>query len=208
MKLDSTMTKRRNFLGDRRGISSVEFALVCTVFFVFVFGIVDFTRAMWEWNAAAKATQVGVRYAVVNDMVSTSLANLKLVGVGGLQAGDAVPIGTAGTTNVITCTKSGGTGTCTGAADPSAFDDTAFTAIVTRMQSIYSDVTEENVVVEYRHVGLGFVGNPLGSDVDPAVTVRLTGLVFDFVTPGLSGIVSINMPDFAATLTGEDGRSS
>lgn len=203
-----SMPQRRILLRDRRGISSVEFALVCAVFFLFVFGIVDFARAMWEWNAATKATQVGVRYAVVNDMVSTSLANLKLVGVGGLQAGDSVPIGTAGTTNVITCTKSGGAGTCAGAADPSAFDDAAFTAIVTRMQSVYSDVTEDNVVVEYRHVGLGFVGNPLGSDIDPAVTVRLTGLVFNFATPGLSGIVSINMPDFAATLTGEDGRSS
>ena len=48
-------------------MSSVEFALVTIVFFLFVFGIFDFGRAMWQWNAAAKAVHWGARFAIVND---------------------------------------------------------------------------------------------------------------------------------------------
>lgn len=207
------MQRRTHFglrlLRDRCGISSVEFALVCVIFLVFIFALIDFGRAMWEWNAAAKATQVGVRFAVVNDMVSVQLADLKLVGVAGLAAGDSVPLGTPGT-EPVTCTSSGcndGANPGTFSTDPAKYNATAFDAIVARMQAIYGRIKPENVVVEYRHVGLGFVGNPAGSDVDPAVTVRLTGLVFNFVTPGLVGIVSLNLPAFAATLTGEDHRT-
>jgi len=207
MRSNSAMVGGSKILRDRRGISSVEFALVCAVFFLFVFGIIDFSRAMWEWNAAAKATQFGVRFAVVNDMVSRNLANLKLMGVGGLGAGDSIPIGTAGTETVI-CLMSGGNVTCNGSSDAANVNADAFNAIVTQIRARYSRVTAENVIVEYRHVGLGFVGNPIGSDIDPAVTVRLTGLVFTLATPGLSGIVTIDMPDFAATLTGEDHRST
>ena len=29
-------------------------------------------------------------------------------------------------------------------------------------------------------------------------------MTFNFITPGLAGIFTINMPDFAATMTGED----
>jgi len=201
------MSRDMKLLRDRRGISSIEFALVCAVFFLFVFGIIDFARAMWEWNAAAKATQFGVRYAVVSDIVSKDLANLKLIGVAGLAPGDPVPIGTAGTEPVI-CQVLSGNVTCNGSSDAAKVDADAFNAIVAQMQMRDSRVAAENVVIEYRHIGLGFVGNPVGSDIDPAVTVRLTGLVFTFVTPGLSGIFTIDMPDFAATLTGEDLRST
>ncbi len=55
------------------GISSVEFAMVCAVFFLFVLSIIDFSRALWEWNGAAKATHMGVRYAVVSDPVSAAV---------------------------------------------------------------------------------------------------------------------------------------
>ena len=73
------------------------------------------------------------------------------------------------------------------------------------MQIIYNKIQPENVVVEYTHVGLGFAGNPLGPDLHPAVTVRLVGMGFEFLTPGLAGLLPIiTMPDFAATMTGED----
>ncbi len=185
----------RRLKDDERGISSVEFAIVCSLFFLIVLGIIDFSRAMWEWNAAAKATQFGVRYAVVNDMVSIPLRGLDGVAIVG--AGNTVPVGSAGTALVI-CTNTA----CNGqSAD---LDSVRFTAIVTQMQARYSRIQPENVIVEYRHIGLGFAGNPLGPDIDPLVTVKLTGLTFIFVTPGLSGILNITMPDFAASLTGED----
>ena len=36
------------------------------------------------------------------------------------------------------------------------------------------------------------------------VTVKLRDMEFDFITPGLAGIFTLNLPDFAASLTGED----
>ena len=186
----------RRLKDDERGISSVEFAIVCSLFFLIVLGIIDFSRAMWEWNAAAKATQFGVRYAVVNNMVSIPLRGLDGTAIVG--AGNAVPVGSAGTDLVI-CTIT--TGCNNQLAD---LDSASFGAIVAKMQQRYGRIQPENVIVEYRHIGLGFAGNPLGPDIDPLVTVRLTGMIFNFVTPGLVGIFSITMPDFAASLTGED----
>ena len=189
---------------DRSGISSVEFALVAVVFFILVFGVIDFSRAMWEWNAAAKATHWGVRYAIVNDMVSIKLADFQGGSVG-VDAGTSVsvgavtgsPLGTA----TFTCTNTG----CNGNGDTTTdFDDITFALIVTQMQAIYDKIQPENVIVEYRHIGLGFSGDPFGPDLQPLVTVRLVDLQFVFITPGLAGILNIAMPDFAATMTGED----
>jgi hypothetical protein len=186
----------RNFWHDNRGISSVEFAIVAVVFFVFLFGIVDFGRAMWEWNSAAKATHWGVRYAVVNNMVAPGLYTYDGVVAAG---GNGIPLpANSISPNPVVCTNT----SCTGAY---GFDATAFNAIVTRIQAIYSRVQPENVEVEYfQPSGLGFAGNPYGPDFVPIVTVKLKDMVFIPFTPGLLGIVSINMPAFAASMTGED----
>ena len=80
----------------------------------------------------------------------------------------------------------------------------AFGLIVARMQLIYDKIQPENVIVEYRHIGLGFAGNPLGPDLHPAVTITLVNMQFDFITPGFAGIFDIAMPAFTATMTGED----
>ena len=61
--------------------------------------------------------------------------------------------------------------------------------------------------VIYEHVGLGFSGNPFGADIVPMVTVRMTGLTFNPVTPGVSGFGTLSMPDFAASLSGEDAQN-
>ncbi len=193
----------RRLIRDQRGISSVEFALVATVFFMMIFGLIDFSRAMWEWNAAAKATHWGVRYAIVNDMVAIRLVDFK-GGLEGVDAGASVPVGTVTAefgTDTFVCTNTGCNGNGNTTTD---FDDIAFGLIVARMQAIYDNIQPENVIIEYRHVGLGFAGNPIGPDLHPMVTITLVGLVFDFVTPGLSGILDIDLPDFAATMTGED----
>ena len=188
----------RRFSRDRRGLSSVEFALVALVFFLFIFGIFDFSRALWQWNAAAKAAHWGARYTIVNDIVATGLVNFDgLAAAGG--NGLAVPVG-AVNPNPVICDVNG----CNGYGP---LDTAAFNNIVATMQLIYSRVQPANVVVEYEHVGLGFAGNPYGSDIVPTVTVRLQGMVFKLVTPMVSGLFTINMPDFATTLIGEDLQS-
>ncbi len=193
----------RRLLRDRRGISSVEFALVCALFFMLVFGVIDFSRAMWEWNAAAKATHWGVRYAIVNDMVSIKLASFSGI-LEGVDAGSAIDAGVVTAkygTDTFTCTNTG----CNGSGDTTtSFDDISFGLIVAQMQKIYDRIGAENVVVEYRHIGLGFAGDPTSPDLHPLVTVSLRNMTFDFITPGLAGLLPLTMPDFAASMTGED----
>ncbi len=192
----------RRFLTDRRGISAVEFSLIATVFFIFVFGIIDFSRALWEWNMAARATQAGVRYAVVSDPVADEVktfSGLSLTPPVG--NGLTVPLIDFNGGNPVVCQKSGITGSC---STGWTYNEAAYQAIVQRISGIYSEITDQDVIVEYTHVGLGFSGNPFGSDVSPAITVKLKPRVFTFLTPGLSGIFTINMPDFAAVMTGEE----
>ena len=199
---------------DQRGISSIEFALVATVFFTMIFGLIDFSRAMWEWNAAAKATQFGARYAVVSDIVSVDYKDFSGLSISGVTAGNNVPLKDAGGSDIIApifCSDSDpgvglaiGCGTSLGGLAAAKADAVAFLAIVVEMQKMYGRIEAHNVVIEYRHIGLGFAGNPVGPDVDPLVTVKLRDIEFIFVTPGLVGIFTLNLPDFAASLTGED----
>ncbi len=193
----------RRLARDQRGISSIEFVIVATVFFMMIFGMVDFSRAMWEWNAAAKATHWGVRYAVVNDMVAIQMSEWSGTVDGGLGAGSAVSVASLnGLADTFTCTSTTGCNLQTDTTND--YDDIAFGLIVARMQAIYDKIQPENVIVEYRHIGLGFAGNPLGPDLHPAVTITLVGMQFDFITPGFAGIFDIPMPAFTATMTGED----
>lgn len=51
----------------QHGSTIVEFSLVLLLFLMFLFGILDFSRMLFTWNAANEATRAGARYAVVCD---------------------------------------------------------------------------------------------------------------------------------------------
>lgn len=51
----------------QHGAAMVEFALIGALFFTLLLGIVDFGRVLFQWNAAAEATRLGARMAVVCD---------------------------------------------------------------------------------------------------------------------------------------------
>lgn len=197
------MTRRREkFWSNRSGAIAAEFALVLPLLLIFLFGIIDVGRAMWTWNQAEKATQAGARLAVATDMISIGLRNYNFAVAGGLTQGAAIPEGSFGG---ATCTSSGCT--CnTGVTCPplGALDNAAFGRIVTRMQAMMPDIQAANVVVEYGYSGLGFAGDPNGPDLAPLVTVRLVNMQFQPVTFLLFG-QSIQLPDFPATLSMEDG---
>lgn len=49
------------------GATVVEFALVLLTFLMFLLAILDFSRLLFTWNAAAEATRAGARFAAVCD---------------------------------------------------------------------------------------------------------------------------------------------
>lgn len=58
---------------NQRGVAAVEFAIVAALFFMMLFGAMEMARLLWTWNAAAEATRLGARMAVVCDVDDSSI---------------------------------------------------------------------------------------------------------------------------------------
>jgi TadE-like protein len=206
------MNKLRELPCDRNGGTAAEFAMVLPLAIIFLFGIIDVGRLMWTWNTAEKATQMGVRYAVVTDYVVPGIASQSFVGQSSLTQGDPIPVSAYGTTTcvkpstAVTCTC---VGTCPWGASPAAATGSPdpFTQIFNRMDAIMPELVPANIQVLYKPSGLGFAGDPNGSDVAPLVTVQLTGVTFQPILLQLFG-GTITLPNFSASLTLEDGAGT
>jgi hypothetical protein len=73
------------------------------------------------------------------------------------------------------------------------------------MQAIMPEIQPENVTITYSYSGLGYSGDPYGPDINPLITVSLSGVTF---RPALGQVLGVTMtlPSFASTLSMEDGR--
>lgn len=193
-----------------RGSTAAEFALLLPLTLLFLLGMIDVGRYMWEVNRAEKATQIGARWAAATNIIASDLNTYNFAGTGGLTAGDAV---SSTAFPGVSCTKSGGGapscscatgGTCSFGLTA---DTTAFARLVTRMQQIKPDITANQVAVDYGYSGIGFAGDPTGADVSPLVTVKLQNITF---SPMLLVLFSTNigLPDFSYTVTAEDLRGT
>ena len=58
--------RRRGLARREDGAAAVEFAIVATLFFMLVFGIIDFGFAFHSWNNAANAAREGARKGAVD----------------------------------------------------------------------------------------------------------------------------------------------
>jgi len=62
-----TRTRSRNrakrFARSESGASMVEFALIAPILFMFLFGIIDFGRALFQYNNLTNAAREGARFA-------------------------------------------------------------------------------------------------------------------------------------------------
>ena len=67
------LTGKCRFLCEEAGGSAAEFALVALLLVTLIFGIIDFSRALWQYNRMEKAAQLGARYAVTHDLVAPDL---------------------------------------------------------------------------------------------------------------------------------------
>ena len=153
---------------------------------VLTVAVIEASLALWQWNTAEKATELGVRYAVQSNPVAGGFSADPDVG---WKADSDPKFDPGDPLNVIelppftvTCTNT----SCACSGCPGGFstahDSVAFDAIVRRMDGVFrgSDLGPENVTIDYSHVGVGFAGRP-GPDIVPAVTVRLTGVTFNLM---------------------------
>jgi hypothetical protein len=197
----------RSLWQDAKGSAAVDFGLVGGMFIVMLIALLEFGTAFWQWNQASKALQLGVRLATVSDPISSDLKTMT-----GLSAtvfeGDPMPD--------FQRVCSGASQACSGGTyDAAALRTLVYgrgnTSCPTTVQrfpamcQIFPRITPQNVIVEYKQTGLGFAGRPGGPL--PSITVRLTGLDFDFVVlNSLFGLPRIPMSSLAATATAEDLR--
>src|SRR5215471_218473 len=206
-----------NFGRDQRGAVIVEVTIVVTFMFVLVLGGIEFLLLFYQWNAAAKAVQVGARLAAVSDPVAAGLNGLSAAVVTA-----AVPPGAAMPNFAITCNGRTATCQCTpanacrgvtgynGAAmntivfgrGSSSCSD-AKSADVVGMCDIFPRITPANVKIVYAQTGLGYAGRPGGPM--PTITVSLQNLRFQFFfLRGLMGFHDFQIPASTVSLTAED----
>lgn len=190
----------RALLADKRAASAAEFALVLPLLLILLFGIIDAGRYMWSVNRAEKAAQMGVRMAVVTDYVSSSIGD-SYIGQCSTPLGQGDPI-PADCFDPITCSKPGGSATCT----TGTADDAAFGLVVDRMQLMMPEIADSNVQIIYSSSGLGYAGDPNGPDVAPLVTVQLSGLSFNPIVT--LAFATVGIPEVRSSLTFEDGAGA
>ena len=65
---------RRSLLRGERGQSLVEFALVSPLFFLTLFGAIEFGLAVWQYNMIADLAQEGARWASVRGSTAGTAA--------------------------------------------------------------------------------------------------------------------------------------
>ena len=73
------MDKKINKTGHQSGATTVEFAIVGSVFFMLLFGAIEVGRIMYTWNTLTEATRIGSRTAAVcgvQDSVINSITRL------------------------------------------------------------------------------------------------------------------------------------
>ena len=190
------MSNFRNGYGrDEAGSTAVEFALVSIVFLTMMFGIIDAARFAWEFNSAKAAARAGARLAAVSPPVVQQLVAYDAVGSLSLPGGAALP-----SDGVSIPDYSCNSTSCTSSGTQVAAN---FTPIVTRMKQYYPKVQASNVTIKYRERGLGVAGNPYGTDVEPLITVSITGLTFRPMALRIFGI-TLTLPSVETTFSGED----
>jgi len=204
------------FLRDQQGSVLVEVTIILSVTLVLVLGTIDFLLLFYQWNAAAKAVQIGARLAAVSDPVASGLNNLSQAVVSA-----SVPPGAAMPNFVVTCDGRTTTCTCNGNAcrGMKGYDGAAMNNIVfgrgssscsdaksaegVGMCDIFPRITPANVKIVYAQTGLGYAGRP-GGPV-PTITVSLQNLPFQFFfLRGLMGFHDFQIPASTVSLTAED----
>ncbi|KEQ54164.1 TadE/TadG family type IV pilus assembly protein [Sphingobium chlorophenolicum] len=219
------MKSLRVLFNDRRASSAAEFALVLPLLLIFLIGIIDVGRLLWTINRVEKATQMGVRYAIVTTPVPAKLSNLsasKVSGVGltdssgkVLTSGDSLDQYDMGkfTYSIASNDSETAAPTCQFTAPATncnflgSISTTSFDAIYNWMKNFLPELKRKNIEISYSNSGLGYAGDPTGRDFYPVVTVSVKNLAFQPRSLAVFG-TSFTLRTISAALTMEDGQGS
>jgi Flp pilus assembly protein TadG len=89
--------------GDQSGQSMVEFALVAMTFFILIFGLIDFGRAIFEYNLLASSAREGARAAIMQSNTDSDVIDRTVAASAGMLSPDDVTISGSRTCTAIPC---------------------------------------------------------------------------------------------------------
>lgn len=206
----------------RRGQSGavmIEVTVSIIIFFLVIFGVLEFSYLFYQWNSATKATQWGARLAAVSDPVSSNLSTLTGLESGSLLPGAGMPS--------FDCICNGSTKICTGTVPAGAaacsYSEPAMktiwlgrgnngTACVSGsnggMCRFLPRLRQANIIVRYQYTGMGYAGRNAGPI--PTITVQLQNLSYQFILlSGITALTAVTFPvNATSTVTGEDLRGT
>ena len=87
----------------QRGAASVEFALIASLLFTLLFGIMEMSRVLFYWNTATEVTRLGARLAVVCDKDDTAIKTSMNEMLGILTPSNIAVAWTPGGCNINSC---------------------------------------------------------------------------------------------------------
>jgi Flp pilus assembly protein TadG len=106
----------------QKGTTTVEFAIVATVLFTVLFGVIEVGRALFVWNTLSEGARRGARVAAVCPVDHPSIARVAVMG--DPLGGDASPIINGLSTANVQTEYLDDTGTPT-----AVFDDISFVRV-------------------------------------------------------------------------------
>lgn len=139
-----------------------EFAIALPLFVVLMMGVIDMSLYGWHWTSTVKATQIGVREAVVRTPMA---AGVTFAWPTQSEADMGRPCTTTTGASSGLCPEF--TRTCTGGGCLAGFD-----RMLAAMRRAQPRLLPEHVTVTYATAGLGFVGGAGGAPVVVTVAVR------------------------------------
>ncbi|WFP66209.1 TadE/TadG family type IV pilus assembly protein [Mesorhizobium sp. WSM4904] len=191
----------------------VEAAISITLLLVLTLGFVDFGNAFFQWNAAAKAVQVGARMASVSPPVAPGVKTAGPTAV----PGDPIPVYPAANSYRYICIG-GDASSCSNYSDANFSrifrGDTAYSnddacPAVTAGQRpgmchFFAGLRRRDVQITYVSSGLGYQTRPGGAVPTIIVEIRPGHPFQFFFLGGLLGFANIDIPPMRSTVTGED----
>jgi hypothetical protein len=203
---------------DEDGGPLVEVAIILPILILFLFGGIDFMNALYQWNAAAKAAEIGARIAAVSDPIASGLTSIADEAVSAsLASGGPMPdftIECDGGAAACSCTSGACDGMGAYSAEAMGFivygraGGNACTPPASQyfagMCNLHPAIAPQYVTVVYKQTGLGYAGRSLGPV--PTITVSLNAassqakLPFKFF---FLPFATLNIPQVTTTITGE-----